>query len=441
MDNLHYLFFFLIIGFNLSCQSLGFKKKNTSEFLSETNETLKEEAYSTSLASWIHANFITPDTTQMASESGARFSAIATKMALESKKYRGQDKNQERMLELLGRGLTVPAPSDPTKNKELSKLKTELESLYGSGQYCKTKNKCQSLEDLKKVMAKSRKPKKLLEAWKGWRTISVPMKSKYQRSVELGNRGARELGYKNMADLWRSNYDMPPEDFERELDRLWVEVKPLYEQLHCFVRGKLNKKYGRSVVGLNSLIPAHLLGNMWAQSWENISDIVGIKKTPQILQNLSKKPATTQKKWYKQQKISLCLWGCQNSRNPFIKIPCSKNQGTGTWSVTPVPGTWTVKTMFALKCVLKLMKKISEPSTMNWDISTITWPIKIFHSFTRAVPMTASTRLWETPLNFPSPGNILKNPFTQRSHTKNPYPRSVKNGSHQDRLSTFRTDD
>ena len=289
MNNLCYLFFILMIGFNLSCQSLGFKKKDTSRFLNETNQTLKEQAYSTSLASWIHANFITPDTTQIASESGARFSALATKMALESKKYKGRDKNQKRMLELLGRGLTVPSPGDPIKNKELSKLKTELESLYGSGQYCKTKKKCQSLEDLTKVMAKSRKHRKLLETWKGWRTVSIPMKSKYQRSVELGNQGARELGYKNMADLWRSNYDMSPEDFERELDRLWVEVKPLYEQLHCFVRGKLNKKYGHSVVGLDSPIPAHLLGNMWAQSWENISDIVGIKKDSTNITRLVKK--------------------------------------------------------------------------------------------------------------------------------------------------------
>ncbi len=285
---LHYPLFCLLI-LNTSCQSLGFKRKNTSQFLNESNWKLKEQAHSSSLASWVHANFITPDTTQVASESNARFSALATQTALKSKKYQGQNKDQKRMLELLGRGLTVPSPSDPAKNRELSRLKTELESLYGSGQYCKTKKKCQSLEDLEKVMAQSRNPKKLLEAWKGWREVSVPMKSKYKRSVELGNQGARELGYKNMADLWRSNYDMPSESFEKELDRLWMEVRPFYEQLHCFVRGKLNKRYGNSVVDLKSPIPAHLFGNMWAQSWENISDIVGIKKDSTDITKLVKR--------------------------------------------------------------------------------------------------------------------------------------------------------
>ena len=296
MNGTRFLFFSLIIGLNVSCQTPGLKRKNTSQFLNEANQKLKEQAHSASLAGWIHANFITPDTTQVASELNARFSALATKMALESKKYQGKNEDQKRTLDLLGRGLTVPSPGDPIKNKELSRLKTELESLYGSGQYCKTKETCQSLGDLEKVIAKSRKPKKLLDAWKGWRTISVPMKSKYKRSVELGNQGARELGYENMADLWRSSYDMPPKDFEQELDRLWTEVKPLYEQLHCFVRGKLNKKYGSSVVNLRSSIPAHLLGNMWAQSWENIDDIVGIKKSSTDITKLVKKAGYDSKK-------------------------------------------------------------------------------------------------------------------------------------------------
>ena len=279
--NLSYLFLCLSVFLaSASCQSLGFKKKGAFEFLNQANKNLKEKGHLSSLTSWVHANFITQDTIQIASQSNARFSALATQMALESKKYQGRNKEQKRMLDILGRILTVPSPEDPIKNKELSLLKTELESLYGSGQYCK--KKCQSLEDLEKVMAESRNPRELLDAWNGWRKISIPMTSKYKRSVELGNLGARELGYKNMADLWRSNYDMSPQSFEKELDRLWIEVKPFYEQLHCFVRHKLNKKYGRSVVNLKSPIPAHLLGNMWAQSWENIGDIVGVRDSTNI---------------------------------------------------------------------------------------------------------------------------------------------------------------
>ncbi len=131
-------------------------------------------------------------------------------------------------------------------------------------------------------METSRDPSELLDAWNGWRTIAPPMKEKYIETVRIGNRGAQELGYTHMGDFWRSNYDMPPAEFEEEIDRIWGEVQPFYEQLHCFVRSKLNKKYGDKVVSLTEPIPAHLLGNMWAQSWSHIDDIVGLKEGESI---------------------------------------------------------------------------------------------------------------------------------------------------------------
>lgn len=264
-----------LIVFLISCEKID-KKVSTKEFLTKANKDLKTETYSASMASWIQANFITDDTTKIASDYNARFSTLATDVALDSKNYRGHSDEEKRMLDLLLRVLTVPAPKDPAKNKELSTLKSELESMYGSGKYCKADGDCKNLGDLEKIIATSRNAQELLEAWDGWHKVAIPMKEKYVRTVQLGNEGAIEIGYKDMADLWRSNYDIAPEEFEKELDRLWEEVKPFYEQLHCFVRSKLNKKYGNDLVNLNEPIPAHLLGNMWAQSWDNLTDIVGI---------------------------------------------------------------------------------------------------------------------------------------------------------------------
>lgn len=267
----------------VSCTKGNQKPKQTSkEFIENANKELKEVNHLASMASWVQSNFITEDTTALSSEYNSRYSALATQLALDSKNYTGQTEDEKRMLKALLSVLTVPAPNDPAKNKELSTLKSELESMYGSGKYCKTPDKCQSLEDLEKVIAKSRNPDELLEAWHGWRTIAYPMKDKYQKTVEIGNQGSKGLGYKNLADLWRSNYDMAPEDFEKELDRLWSEVKPFYEQLHCYVRSELNKKYGDSVVSKEGAIPAHLLGNMWAQSWDNLVDILGLNKGQSI---------------------------------------------------------------------------------------------------------------------------------------------------------------
>src|SRR5829696_539923 len=123
----------------------------------------------------------------------------------------------------------------------------------------------------------SRDPKALLEAWQGWHTISRPMRQRYTRFVELSNKGARELGFSNTGEMWRSRYDMSPQEFEKELERLWTQVRPLYLQLHAYVRTKMGEKYGTQLVPPNGLIPAHLFGNMWAQEWGNVYDVVAPK--------------------------------------------------------------------------------------------------------------------------------------------------------------------
>ncbi|MCJ8275581.1 MAG: M2 family metallopeptidase, partial [Bdellovibrionales bacterium] len=255
---------------------------SSQDFIEEANAQIKIGDHSTNMAAWIQTNFITQDTTRISSEYSARFSEMVTGYALQSKNYTPENADQKRMLNLMQKVLTVPPPADSEKNSELALLKSELESIYGSGKYCEKEGQCEDLGDLEKVISKSRNPKELLRAWDGWRTVSAPMKDKYKRTVEIGNEGSKDLGFKDLADLWRSKYDMPAADFEKELDRIWSEVKPFYEQLHCYVRGKLNAHYGDKVVKKEGPIPAHLLGNMWAQSWENIADIVGVDSSKSV---------------------------------------------------------------------------------------------------------------------------------------------------------------
>ncbi len=289
----------------LSASALA-KAPSTKEFLKKANQTLLTEQISTQRAEWVQNNFITEDTTALASEANARYTQVATDFALQSKKYKTTDKNERRQLDLLLAFLNLPAPKELSKNQEMTRLKSELESTYGSGKYCNKKGVCKNLQDLEEILATSRKPAELLEAWEGWRTVSVPMKAKYQRIVELSNQGSKELGFKNLAGFWKSKYDLPEAAFEKDLDRLWSEVKPFYDQLHCYVRGQLNKKYGNAVVAQEGPIPAHLLGNMWAQSWGNIRDIAGVdsSKTMDITQLLknakydSKKMVTTAENFF-----------------------------------------------------------------------------------------------------------------------------------------------
>ncbi len=240
-------------------------------------------------AGWVRATYITHDTEIIAAEAEQEMIAATMRLAREATRFDGLDLPADvaRKLKLLKLALTVPAPSDPAKMDELTRLTTGMDSMYATGKYCPPENSplraragaggCLDLGALSRVMAESRDPAELLEAWRGWRTVAPPMRPMYARFVELANEGARELGFRDVGDLWRSKYDMPADEFSREVDRLWDQVRPLYEALHCYVRARLGEVYGTDLVPPEGPIPAHLLGNMWAQSWVNIYDLVAPK--------------------------------------------------------------------------------------------------------------------------------------------------------------------
>jgi len=267
---------FFVLGTLLALLSSAAHAKSTADFLKEASQDLERETVNEQRAEWVQNNFITDDTTQLVSDANAKLTQVATQYAIQSKKYKGHTPDEKRQLMLLLNYLTLPAPSDPKKNDEMTKLKAELDGMYGSGKYCNKAGKCFALGELEDVMAKSRNPKELLEAWEGWRTISPPMKKKYQRIVELANEGSRELGFKNLAEFWKVKYDMSDAEYEKSLDKIWTDIKPFYEQLHCYMRTQLNKKYGDQVVPKTGPIPAHVLGNMWSQAWGNVKDIAGV---------------------------------------------------------------------------------------------------------------------------------------------------------------------
>jgi len=160
----------------------------------------------------------------------------------------------------------MATPSNPKESEELTRITAAMEGAYGKGKYCPQPGQCLDLQEIERITRTSRDPKELLDVWKGWRTISIPMRPQYRRFVELSNKGARELGFKDTGAMWRSKYDLAPDEFAGELDRLWEQVRPLYLSLQAYVRMKLREHYGADVVPANGPIPAHLAGNVWAQT-------------------------------------------------------------------------------------------------------------------------------------------------------------------------------
>ena len=243
------------------------------EFVRQAEQQLSELLQKNERVAWLNSTFITDDTEYLAASVNSEFTAMRVQLAARAAEYyavEGIDGDTRRKLQILRNAITLPAPGDADKTRELSEIRTRLASLYGKGEYCYTEDACLDLAHLNDIMAESRDPEVLLDAWEGWRTVSPPMRELYARQVELANEGATSLGFADLGQMWRSVYDMPSGEFSTELERLWREVKPLYEALHCHVRASLVEQYGPAVVSPYGPIPAHMLGNMWAQDWSNI---------------------------------------------------------------------------------------------------------------------------------------------------------------------------
>ena len=274
----------------LGCQSGGDGGPPTAEeahrFVEAAESRLKTLGDNASRAGWVQSNFITVDTQEIAANAQSELAAAVSELARGARRFEQlqlpyDDARKLKVLKLL---LAAPAPDNKAERDELSNLSSSLEGDYGKGKYCrdvKGKQECLDINGASNILSSSRDPKELLDVWQGWHAVGAPMRDRYSRFVELSNKGARELGFADAGVLWRSFYDMPPDAFAAEVDRLWTQVQPLYLALHTYVRSKLAEKYGAGVLPANGMLPAHLLGNMWAQDWSNIYQLVAAPSSGQ----------------------------------------------------------------------------------------------------------------------------------------------------------------
>jgi peptidyl-dipeptidase A len=283
--------FALLLAFTLAARSTRGQQSTAptpdeaKRFIEHAEQDLSELGLRASRASWVQLNFITFDTENIAADAEEAANTAATNYAKLAHRYDKVTLPAElaRKRLLLEHATEFPAPDDPKAQKELAEILTSLGSDYGKGKWCPdgATKPCLDITKIERLLATSRDPEELKRAWLGWHAVGAPMRDRYARMVELGNAGSRELGYTDVGALWRSKYDMPSDDFARDLDRVWEQLRPLYLSLHAYVRGQLAKKYGKDVVSANGPIPAHLLGNPWAQEWNNVYELLDSPKPPQ----------------------------------------------------------------------------------------------------------------------------------------------------------------
>jgi peptidyl-dipeptidase A len=254
--------------------------ETADQFIARVNDEFRKSYSELTAAQWMSSTHISGDTEMLAAKANARWLTQLNGWIEQSRRFEGKPMSPEtaRAIKLLKLMTAMPAPKDPKKLEELTQIATRMEGMYGSGSYCTGEGDaktCRDIGQLSEVLATSRDYDAQLDAWQGWHTISQPMRKDYARFAELVNEGAKDMGFADAGEMWRSGYDMSPAELAAETDRLWDQVKPLYEQLHCYARGKLDAKYGDDkgqVAG--GMLPAHLMGNLWQQDWGNLWDLM-----------------------------------------------------------------------------------------------------------------------------------------------------------------------
>ncbi|ASJ91528.1 M2 family metallopeptidase [Porphyrobacter sp. CACIAM 03H1] len=228
--------------------------------------------------SWLNATYINHDSDTLAARYGAELTLKQVGWANEAARYAkipGLDAETVRKLDMLRNSISLPAPNRPGAAEELNAIATRLNSAYGRGKGTLNGQPINGSDIEAEMGNLERTPDELKEMWASWHdNVGAPMREDYARMTALANEGAKELGFADYGAMWRSGYDMPPEQFAAETERMWQEVKPLYIALHTYVRRKLNEKYGDAVQPRTGPIRADLLGNMWAQEWGNIYPLV-----------------------------------------------------------------------------------------------------------------------------------------------------------------------
>jgi len=250
---------------------------DADKFVADINADLRRIRPYFLSAQWLQATYITGDSQLISSRALEDYLGWRARRLEESKRFNGVDglKPETARAIMLLKNVSVPPPSSPQQQAELASILSRMDAHYGAAKWCRGSNDCLNLSDIEKIIDDPEQtPEARLAAWKGWHESARAIRKDYQRFVELVNQGAKEMGFADTGEVWRGGYDMTPAEFAKETERLWTQVKPLYNELHCYVRGKLNAKYGDGVVPKTALIPAHLLGNMWAQEWSNVYPLV-----------------------------------------------------------------------------------------------------------------------------------------------------------------------
>ena len=250
------------------------------KFVADAEKKLEAANAFATRAAWVRATDITLDTDSLLEIADAQQGALAAQIGKDAAAFDhvAVAPIVRRKLNILKLLRDAPAPNRPGAAEQLAAISGRLSTALATGTF-KYNGRVYRLKDAESALAAAPDPEESRALWEGWRTIGPPMRADYAAMVVLSNEGARDLGFHDVGELWRAGYDMTPDEFEADVARLWEQMAPLYTNLHCYVRRRLNAKYGEAVQPHTGTIRADLLGNMWGQDWSQIYDLVAPPKS------------------------------------------------------------------------------------------------------------------------------------------------------------------
>ncbi|XP_055703500.1 angiotensin-converting enzyme-like isoform X2 [Phlebotomus papatasi] len=261
-----------------SGETLEEEEARAEQRLREINEELDRKKNINTVASWAYASNITESNLKNMNDISVETAKYYKELAAELKGFNTKDyKNEDLKRQIKKLSKLGYSSLSSEKYKELLEAITSMESNYAKVKLCSytDPNKCDlALEpEITEILISSRDPEELKYYWKQWYDkAGTPTRESFNRYIELNREAAQLDGYNSGAESWLDEYE--DETFEAQLENIFNQIRPLYEQLHAYVRFKLGEKYGRDIVPEKGPIPMHVLGNMWGQTWSEIAQIL-----------------------------------------------------------------------------------------------------------------------------------------------------------------------
>jgi peptidyl-dipeptidase A len=262
-------------------------EKDARAFLDLVTPLLLPVATADAEAAWVAATDVTPEHT------GARIGADKTTAALSGSKviiercksFLAREKDLTELTARSLRKLLLSAAEAPGTIPDVVARRLDAEghqsAIQDSFTFCllsKPGGGCLrpvTANDIDGLLLKSRDLNERQRVWVASKEIGRPLKPGLVELQKLRNQVARELGYSSFFALQVADYGMTVKEMMDLLDATLATTRPLYEGLHCFAKNTLAKRYARNVP---KAIPAHWLGNRWAQRWPGLVEEASLDK-------------------------------------------------------------------------------------------------------------------------------------------------------------------